>query len=101
MGWVCHEDHLIIAVPVFWKVCQVEFLLEIAVQELLRIWYVLMTFLIWIKTHFYGFFNEETRCELHIFVNGQALPFRAEPTYLCKKLDSALTHCRHLESLPK
>ena len=37
------------------------------------------------------------RRELNIFVNEQALPFCAEPTYLGIKLDRALTFRRHLE----
>ena len=41
------------------------------------------------------------RREFHIFVNGQDLPFCAEPTYLGTKLDRALTFRRHLQSLRK
>ena len=37
--------------------------------------------------------------EFNIFVNVRALLFYAEPTYLGRKLDRALTFRRHLESL--
>ena len=46
-------------------------------------------------------YNKETRRELNIFVNGQALPFCAESTYLGIKLDRALTFRQHLKSLRK
>ena len=46
-------------------------------------------------------YHKETRHELNIFVNGQVLPFCAEPTYLDIKLDRLLTFRRHLESLRK
>ena len=47
------------------------------------------------------FYNKEERRGLNIFVNGQALLFRAEPTYLGIKMDTEFTFRRHLESLSK
>ena len=41
-------------------------------------------------------YNKEARRELNVFVNRQALPFRAETTYLGINLDEALTFHRHL-----
>ena len=45
--------------------------------------------------------NREAQRELNIIVEGRALPFCAEPTYLGVKLDRALTFRIHLESLRK
>ena len=50
---------------------------------------------------FFHLYNKEARCELNIFVNGLALPFCTKHTYVCIKLHTALTFCRHLESLRK
>ena len=47
------------------------------------------------------FYNKDAGREFNIFVNGQALPFRAKTAYLGIKLDTALTSRRHLESLRK
>ena len=45
--------------------------------------------------------NKEAQRGLNIFVNRQALPFRAEPTYLDIKLDRKLTFRQHLKFLCK
>ena len=46
-------------------------------------------------------YNKDARREVNIFVNGEALPFSVEPTYLTKKLDRELTFRQHFESLRK
>ena len=46
-------------------------------------------------------YNKKAQREFNIFVNGQMLPFCAEPTYLGIQLNRTLTFCRHLESLRK
>ena len=45
--------------------------------------------------------NREARRELKVTIEGRALPFSAEPTYLGVKLDRALTYRQHLESQRK
>ena len=45
----------------------------------------------------FHFYNKEARPELNIFINKQALPLCAEPTYLGLKLDRTFTFCQHLE----
>ena len=45
--------------------------------------------------------HREARCELKVTIEGRALPFSAEPTYLGVKLDRALTYRQQLESQRK
>ncbi|XP_076823231.1 uncharacterized protein LOC143469422 [Clavelina lepadiformis] len=43
--------------------------------------------------------NKEAQREINITIDGETLPYRAEPTYLGVTLDRALTYRRHLELL--